>query len=101
MTHFQGCWTPQIFKRHQHVTPQIFFREHSKLNGPLYFTTHAEDTGKMMSMHKSVTKWLEECGIINWMGDINYRGCVQSVWKVNAKKWIDDMKDYSIDYEYK
>jgi len=99
MTHFQGCWTPQIFKRHQHVTPQIFFREHSKLKGPLYFTTHSENTGKMTSMHRSVTKWLEECEIINWWGDINYRGCVQSVWKVNTQKWLNDMNKYPIYYE--
>ena len=99
LTPFNRCGTVKAFKEHQHVTPRFFLPEHAKLKGPLYFTTHPENTASMQSMHKVVTKWLSECGVIDWLGDMKYRGCVQSVWKVNTQKWIDDMENHPIYYE--
>ena len=99
LTPFNRCGTVKAFKEHQHVTPRFFLPEHAKLKGPLYFTTHPEDTAKMQSMHRVVTKWLSECGVIGWLGDMKYRGCVQSVWKVNTQKWLEDMDKYPIYYD--
>jgi hypothetical protein len=99
LTPFRRCGTVKAFKEHQHVTPRFFLPEHAKLNAPLYFTTHPEDTAKMQSMHKLVTSWLSQCEVIEHYDNIEYRGSTQSVWKVNTEKWLDDMNKYPIYYD--
>lgn len=99
LTPFSRCGTVKAFKEHQHVTPRFFLPEHAKLDAPLYFTTHPEDTAKMQSMHRVVTKWLSDCGVIEWFRSKEYRGCIQSVWKVHTQKWLNDMNKYPIYYE--
>ena len=99
LTPFKRCGTVRAFKEHQHITARFFLPEHAKLNSPLYFTTHPEPTAKMKGVHNNAAKWFEQAGVSAWLGDMKYRGCVQSVWKVNTQKWLDDMNKYPIYYE--
>ena len=99
LTPFKRCGTVKAFKEHQHITARFFLPEHAKLKGPLYFTTHPEPIAKMKGVHNNATKWFEQAGVVGWLGDMNYRGCVQSVWKVNTQKWLNDMNKYPIYYD--
>lgn len=99
LTPFKRCGTVKAFKEHQHITPRFFLPEHAKLKKQLYFTTHPEETAKMQSMHTLVTRWLEQCNVIEHYDDVTYRGCTQSVWKVNTERWLNDMNRYPIYYE--
>ena len=87
----------EAFKYHQNTTSRFFLPEFAKrIDANMYFTTHPEDTGAMKMVHKVAAKAFAKYGDAKYMGQFDYRGRDQSVWKVNTEKWLSELDRYPI-----
>ena len=94
--------TISAFKKHQHVTARFFLPkcvEWCGIDSDMYITTHPEPTGKMKSVHKLITSVWQRSGLIEHSGDFDYRGSIQSVWKVDAHKFMAELEEYPACYK--
>jgi hypothetical protein len=65
----------------------------------MYITTHPEPTGQMKSVHRLITKVWQKTGLIEHSGDFKYRGSMQSVWRVNAHKFMAELEQHPAYYK--
>jgi len=102
LTPFRRVGTIEAFKKHQHVTARFFLPacvEWCGIDSDMYITTHPEPTGQMKAVHRLITSVWQRTGLIEKEKDIEYRGSVQSVWKVNAHKFMAELEKYPAYYE--
>lgn len=101
-TPFRRVGTLEAFKKHQHVTARFFLPacvEWCGVDSDMYITTHPEPTGQMKSVHKLITGVWQKSGLIEYSGDFEYRGSMQSVWKLNATKFMNELDLYPAYYD--
>jgi hypothetical protein len=101
-TPFRSVGTIEAFKKHQHVTARFFLPacvNWCGIDSDMYITTHPEPTGQMKSVHRLITKVWQKTGLITKEKDFEYRGSVQSVWKVDAHKFMAELEKYPAYYK--
>jgi len=101
-TPFRSVGTIEAFKKHQHVTARFFLPtcvEWCGIDSDMYITTHPEPTGQMKSVHRLITGVWQKTGLIEHQGEVFYRGSLQSVWRVNAHKFMAELEKYPAYYK--
>lgn len=77
---------------HQHYTAQFFMPaciEWAK--GDMYITTHASDVGTQRLVHTIWGPTLEKTGVLTRAFEKEYRGHVQTFWKLNSSVFLEQL----------
>tara|TARA_B110000971_G_C19899618_1_gene449299 strand:- start:91 stop:624 length:534 start_codon:yes stop_codon:yes gene_type:complete len=80
---------------HQHVTAQFFMPaciEWAK--EPMYITTHPSKIGTQRQVHTIWGPSLEKTGVLTKDFEKDYRGHVQTFWKLNTDVFLDQLNKY-------
>ena len=99
-SNFKAMGTVENFKKHQHITARYFLPkciEWCGVENDMYITTHAEKTGKMSAVHRIVTNFWKNKYLIQEVEIINYRKSLQTLWKLNTQKFLNELKLYPPD----
>lgn len=89
--------TIKNLKEHQHIMGRYYVPkciEFCGVDSEIYMTTHPENTGTMKAVHKILMKVWGDKGLVEKVDEIYYRNSLQTVWKVNGRKLLDDIKKY-------
>ena len=78
---------------HQHVTAQFFMPVCIEWvgNQDMYITTHPSEVGTQRLVHTIWGPSLEKTGVLTRAFEREYRGHVQTFWKLNAKEFLDQL----------
>lgn len=63
------------------------------LDTPMYISTNNSKIGSQIKVSRVWAKVMSRHGYIYDPVELDYRNNFQTFWKVNAKKWIDDLKE--------
>jgi hypothetical protein len=77
---------------HQHYTAQFFMPaciEWAK--GDMYITTHPSDVGTQRLVHTIWGPTLEKTGVLTRAFEKEYRGHVQTFWKLNSSVFLEQL----------
>jgi hypothetical protein len=78
---------------HQHITAQFFMPvciEWAK--DPMYITSHASEVGTQRLVHTVWGPSLEKTGVLTRAFDREYRGHVQTFWKLNTLVFLEQLE---------
>jgi hypothetical protein len=92
---FDSLRTRNQIVTHQHVTAQIFMPaciEWAK--GPMYITSHPSEVGSQKLVHNIWGPSLEKSGVLVKEFEKDYRGHVQTFWKLNAEEFLRQLDNY-------
>jgi hypothetical protein len=84
-------------KQHQNVTAQYFIPKCIEWAGKdknLYITSHASEVGTQRLVHKIYCPALEETGALKRTGELEYRGHLQTFWKLNVDIFLEQLNRY-------
>lgn len=94
---FKFIRTIKNIKEHQHIVARYFLPnciEWCGIESDMYITTHPENTGTMKAVHNVFIKVLVNKGLVKKVDEIYYRNSLQTIWKVNGRKLLEDIKKY-------
>lgn len=77
---------------HQHVTGQILIPtciEWAGRNNNLYITSNNLEAGSQRLVHKIYFPAMEKTGQVEHCGEMQYRGTVQTIWKLNVNRFYE------------
>lgn len=80
---------------HQNLTSQYFIPQCIKWAGEdknLYITSNENSSGSQKMVHTIFFPTLAKTGIMEKVGDVFYRGTDQTVWKLNTKQFLEELK---------
>lgn len=89
--------TRKNIQEHQHITAQFFIPtciDWAGASNNLYISTNALDTGSQRLVHKIYCPALEETGTLKRACDVEYRGTIQTFWKLNVSTFYDQLSKY-------
>jgi hypothetical protein len=93
----QGLVTvKRLIKEHQNFTDQFFLPkciEWTNTN-EIYATSNDSNIASQRLVHKFYFPTLEKLGIVNRVKEIDYRGLIQTVWKINPDKFLENLNKY-------
>jgi hypothetical protein len=81
-------------KQHQNITAQFFIPQCIEWAGAdknLYITSHSSDIGTQRLVHKIYCPALEETGALERACELDYRGHVQTFWKLNVPTFLEQL----------
>ena len=81
-------------QQHQNVTAQFFIpacKEWAGRDKNLYISSNALDTGSQRLVHKIYCPALEEKGTLERAFEKEYRGAVQTFWRLNVEKFYEQL----------
>lgn len=83
--------------KHQNYTAQYLMTaciEWAGRDKYLYITSNESSSGSQRLVHKIFCPALVKTGVLEYSGDREYRGLVQSFWKVNVVRFYEDLDRY-------
>jgi hypothetical protein len=95
-TLFKSLRTRSQITCHQHITAQFFIPvciEWAK-NKDMYITTHNGDVGTQRLVHSIWAPTLEKTGVLSREFEKEYRGHLQTFWKLNSKVFLEQLERY-------
>lgn len=87
----------KTLQEHQNITAQFFIPICIQWAGPdnnLYITSNESKTGSQRLVHNIYCPALEKIGTLSNHGTINYRGTVQTAWKLNVKEFFRQLENF-------
>lgn len=81
-------------QQHQNVTAQFFMPQCIEWAGRgnnLYITSHPSDVGSQQLVHQIYLPALEETGAVSRAAEMEYRGHIQTFWKLNVDIFYDQL----------
>lgn len=82
---------------HQHATAQFLIPtciEWAGKNNDLYITSNNLEGGSQRLVHNIYFPAMEESGQVERVCNLDYRGTVQTVWKLNADRFYEELNKY-------
>lgn len=87
----------RMMREHQHISDQLFLPKciewAGNCNG-LYATSNSNKQASQRLVHKYYFPTLAELDIVERIRDVEYRGLVQTVWKINPGKFYENLSKY-------
>lgn len=86
--------TRNQIETHQHITAQFFMPaciEWAGNNSDMYITTHPSDVGTQRLVHNIWGPSLEKTGVLTRSFDKQYRGHLQTFWKLNTDVFLEQL----------
>mgnify|MGYP006298223287 CR=1 FL=1 len=87
----------KILYQHQNFISQFFFPigiEWAGFDSDLYMSTHPSEVGSQQLMHRTFCPTFEKMGVLSKECDIEYRGHLQTFWKINPYVLMDQLNLY-------
>jgi hypothetical protein len=87
----------RLIEEHQNLTDQIFiptmidYLGHDK---DMYISSHPSTVGTQRMVHNIYCPTLVKKGLLTNHGEFEYRGHVQTFWKLDSVKFLEDLKKY-------
>jgi hypothetical protein len=84
-------------KTHQHVTAQFFIPtciEWAGIDRNLYITSNDSPVGTQRLVHRIFGPALEKTGVLERIKDVEYRGHMQTVWKLNSRLFLQQLEEF-------
>lgn len=84
-------------KQHQNATAQFYIPQCIEWAGTdkeLYITSHPSSVGTQRLVHKIYCPALVTTGALYRTCELNYRGHVQTFWKLNVPVFLDQLEQY-------
>lgn len=94
---YTGVQTRNKIRTHQHVTSQLFIPVMIKwlgLDKELYITTNNSTIASQRMVHTIWAPEMFKMGLLSKVADIDYRGHVQTFWKLNSELFLADLEKY-------
>jgi len=82
---------------HNHVTAQFFMPvciEWVNNKGDIYITSHPSEIGTQRMVHNVWAPTMERVGVINKAFEKEYRGHIQTFWKLNSSVFLEQLEKY-------
>lgn len=92
-----GLITPQrLIAEHQNLTDQFLLPTCISWTGQenIYATSNDSQVASQQLVHKYYFPTLEKLGIVKKIKEINYRNTDQTVWKIYADKFLENLQRY-------
>jgi hypothetical protein len=89
--------TPKQIIEHQHVTAQLLIPaciEWAGIDKNLYITSHPSPVGTQKLVHNIFCPLLERSGVLKKIVDKDYRGHVQTFWKLEPQLFLDQLNKF-------
>lgn len=80
-----------------HYTTQLLFPiciKYCGIDTPMYVSTNENETATQKKVHKTWTKVMHRLGYLLDPIELDYRNNFQTFWKVDAQKWIYDLRTH-------
>lgn len=93
----QGLRTIRVITHHQNPTSQFLIPqciEWAPKGSDLFITTNENAVGTQRAVHRVFGPALERKGIMERVKEITYRGSVQTVWRLNPDRFLEDLARY-------
>ncbi len=90
--------TLSVITKHQNPTAQFLIPaciEWAGKNSNLYISSNESFVGSQRLVHNIFFPSLEKTGVFTKVKDMNYRGHVQSIWKLNVDVFYEQLDRYS------
>lgn len=87
----------KLIVQHQNITNQFYIPkaiEWAGIDKDLYISTHDSNFASQSMVHRTYCPIMEKMGILENVGEYFYRGHYQSFWKLNSKKFLNDLYKY-------
>ena len=87
----------RLIVEHQNLTDQFFIPaciEWAGEDKDLYISSHPSNVGTQKMVHNIYCPTLEKVGILSKSAELFYRGHVQTFWKLNVKKFYEELNKY-------
>ena len=84
-------------REHQHITAQYYIPqciEYCPLEVDLYITSHPSDLASQKLVHEIFCPILQEQGCLEKTHKLDYRGHVQTFWKLNKVEFMKQLQLY-------
>jgi hypothetical protein len=93
-----GLITPKrLVAEHQNLTDQFLLPkclEWVGNRGSAYATSNPSKQASQRLVHKYYFPTLAELDIVEQIKDVDYRGLLQTVWKINGDKFLNNLEKY-------
>ncbi len=89
--------TPRQIIEHQHVTAQFLIPvciEWAGIDKNLYITSHPSPVGTQKLVHEIFCPLLERNGVLKRVVDKEYRGHIQTFWKLESQLFLDQLNKF-------
>jgi hypothetical protein len=86
---------------HQHVTAQYFMPaciEWVNNKGDMFITSHSSEVGTQRLVHTIWGPGLEKTGVLSRAFEKEYRGHLQTFWKLNVEVFLDQLRQNPWNY---
>jgi hypothetical protein len=86
----------KLIAEHQNLTDQFLLPACIKWTngGNIYATSNDSSAASQRLVHKHYFPTLERKGIVERIKDVEYRGLIQTVWKINPDKFLESLSKY-------
>jgi hypothetical protein len=86
----------KMMRQHQHISDQFFLPKCIEWAGTenIYATSNENQEASQRLVHKYYFPTLLKMGIVEKIKDVDYRGVVQTVWKIDANKFLENLSKY-------
>lgn len=87
----------EIMVQHQNTTAQFFipqFINDLGLESNLFITTNNSFMAKQRAVHNVYMPTLVKIGLAERIDDVDYRGHIQTFWRINSQKFLEDLCKY-------
>jgi hypothetical protein len=84
-------------RQHQHVTAQFFIPAcvlYCPIESDLYITTHSSEIASQRLVHEIFCPTLAEQGCLEKTHELDYRGHVQTFWKLDKFKFMQQLDQF-------
>lgn len=82
---------------HQHVTPQFYIPaciEFCGVDSNMYISSNNSDVGTQKIVHNLYCPTMEKIGILTKECELEYRGHLQTFWKLNVDVFLRELNKY-------
>lgn len=89
--------TVNNIREHQHITAQYFIPlcvEYCPMNSDLYITTNKSLVASQRLVHSVFCPTLEKTGCLEKTHELEYRGHLQTFWKLNKIEFMKQLNQY-------
>jgi len=86
----------RLISQHQNVNDQYFLPQCIEWaqSDKLYATSNENSAGSQRLVHTIYFPTLEKLGIVQNVGDVEYRNTKQTVWKIDVEAFYNNLKRY-------
>lgn len=84
---------------HQHVTAQFLIPvciEWAGRDNDLYITSNDLESGSQRLVHRIYFPAMAESGQVERCGELDYRGTLQTVWKLNVDRFYEELNKHPV-----